>query len=94
MEYSDLLVVARTDNRGNRIRKYAVCPARNACPGDLVTLHGCPAVYEVTHTFMDFDGCITDAVTAMNPVFYVREHWAKGKEFALEQKMEVPQCTE
>lgn len=88
MEYSDLLVVFRTDGHGNRVKRYAICPARNACPGDLVTLHGDSAIYEVCHTFADFDGCITDAVTAANPVFYVREHWHKGKEFPLECKAE------
>lgn len=83
MAYSDLLVAERKDWNSNLIRRYALCPGRTAVPGDLVTLHGDPNVYEVTHTFEDLLGEYTEVASAMNPVFYVQKHWAEGKTFSL-----------
>lgn len=83
MAYSDLLVVERREWSGDISRRYALCPGRTAAPGDLVTLHGDPNIYEVTHTFEDILGEFAEVAEAMSPVFYVRKHWKEGNEFAL-----------
>lgn len=83
MVNTDLLVIARKEWNSDLIRRYALCPTRTVVPGDLVTLHGDPNVFEVTHVFYDPLGKYAEVATAMNPVFYVQKHWCQRKEFSL-----------
>lgn len=86
MECCDLLVVERKKWNHELVRRYALCPSHEAVPGDLVTLHGDPEVYEVTHTFFDHQGEYAEVAAAMNPVFYVHRHWHQGNTFSLQKE--------
>lgn len=85
MDFFDLIIVERKDERGTNTKRYARCPSSTVQAGDMVILFGDRWTYEVAKVYSDYAGDITDAVTENNPVFFVKEYWTHGEKIPMDR---------